>query len=191
MVNIIAGIASLSRRRKPMDEKRYRVECMPAIEHDSSGIFEHIFNSIDAANQGIEAMANLLLYIQDKTGLMDDWSNTFWIEQSIDGGPWEGVDEEEEANQGPSDDAKAAEKRAALLAKIPVLSKELPDSAGDYWYWGGDKKIAPGVVSVSSWCGEWWTDYSLIPNTGKVSDMGGWWAKCVPPELPGEDANDE
>lgn len=94
-----------------------------------------------------------------------------------------------QANPVISDDAmgtwsKTAEKRAAMAAKVPVLSKELPDTLGFWWHRPDDLSQPPEVRCIY---------FSLTDQCFKCSselglkEMGGWWAKCVPPELPKEE----
>jgi hypothetical protein len=81
---------------KELMTERYRVQVNPALEYDPSAFFEFMAEDRSGAEQARNAMANLLLYLQDTLGVMGDFANIFWIEVSIDGGPWEEIGEEEE-----------------------------------------------------------------------------------------------
>lgn len=102
----------------------------------------------------------------------------------------------EEAVLGPW--ARAAEKRRALealAAKVPRLSKKLPDSEG-LWWWRESKNAKNILMCVKNEDGGDYYSmiaYSVYPSTldypvGK--EMGGYWAKCLPPEMPEEESED-
>ena len=70
----------------------YRVNFIPAIEASKESIkVESI--TLEQAKSNLDAMANLLLFLQDN-GRMPDFSNAAWVERLVDG-EWEEVDEEE------------------------------------------------------------------------------------------------
>jgi hypothetical protein len=79
---------------------------------------------------------------------------------------------------------EAAEKRRtleALAAKVPRLSKKLPDSRGAWWH-SRDLQTKASMGTVRA-CGvhgrlEWEND--------PLEEVGGYWAKCLPPEMPEE-----
>jgi hypothetical protein len=74
----------------------------------------------------------------------------------------------------------------ALAAKIPKLSKKLPDEAGPWW-WQKNKEELPIMLYVKSWCNHLWAESPNLENSMKTTDMGGYWAKALPPELPEEE----
>ena len=76
-----------------MNELNYRVNFMPAIEVSNESI-KLEFKTKEEANQNLDSMANMLLFMQDN-GMMNDFSNVAWIEQFIDG-EWEEIIEEGE-----------------------------------------------------------------------------------------------
>ncbi|MHC5061970.1 MAG: hypothetical protein ACYTFK_12900, partial [Planctomycetota bacterium] len=86
---------------------------------------------------------------------------------------------------------KAAEKRRALealAAKVPRFSKEQPDSEGPWWWLkDGGKEGDRNACHVHSWCGVLWATVHEGGCNFKVSEMGGCWAKCLPPEMPEEE----
>lgn len=76
-----------------MSELKYRVNFIPALEVSSESI-KLEFATKFQAEQALDAMAMLLLFMQDNA-MMNDFSNVAWIEKLVDG-EWEEVDEDVE-----------------------------------------------------------------------------------------------
>ncbi len=76
-----------------MSELKFRVNFIPALEVSNESI-KLEFVSKFQAKQALDAMAILLLFMQDNA-MMNDFSNVAWVEELVDG-EWEEVDEEEE-----------------------------------------------------------------------------------------------
>ena len=70
----------------------YRVNFLPAIEISSESI-KIEFESKKEAEQNLNSMASILLFMHDNS-MMNDFSNTAWIEVLVDG-EWEEVIEED------------------------------------------------------------------------------------------------
>ncbi len=70
----------------------FRVNFMPAMEISKESI-KIEFATIEEAEQNLNSMASLLLFMQDNS-MMNDFSNIAWIEGLIDG-EWEEVLDDE------------------------------------------------------------------------------------------------
>jgi hypothetical protein len=76
-----------------MKSLNYRVNFLPAIEISSDNIILE-FNTLEEANQNLNSMAQLLLFMQNNS-MMNDFSNTAWVEQFVDG-EWEEIEDDED-----------------------------------------------------------------------------------------------
>ena len=70
----------------------FRVNFMPAMEISNDSI-KLVFKTKVEAEQNLDSMANLLLFMQDNA-MMNDFSNSAWVEQYVDG-EWEEVVEDD------------------------------------------------------------------------------------------------
>lgn len=68
--------------------KNYKVTIIPAIEIDPSAMISFTYSQREQAIRTRDALADLLLFIQDDLSAMDDFSNSMFIEEQIDGGEW-------------------------------------------------------------------------------------------------------
>jgi len=68
----------------------YRVTIHPAIEAGNPSI-EMGFETEKELSSAVSSMAQLLIFMQDKAKVMDDYSNAFISEQNTDDG-WEEID---------------------------------------------------------------------------------------------------
>ena len=75
-----------------MEELNFRVNFMPAMEISNDSI-KLVFKTKVEAEQNLVSMANLLLFMQDNA-MMNDFSNSAWVEQYVDG-EWEEVVEDD------------------------------------------------------------------------------------------------
>ena len=66
----------------------FRVNFMPAMEISKESI-KLEFSSKKEADQNLNSMAMMLLFMQDNS-MMNDFSNVAWVEQFVDG-EWEEV----------------------------------------------------------------------------------------------------
>jgi hypothetical protein len=77
---------------------------------------------------------------------------------------------------------RAAEKRQALAAKVPRLSKKEPDSDGLWWRKDGRGELRLHDLTFKAdgncYC-------SMLKNY--INLGGAQWAKCLPPEMPEEE----
>jgi len=71
-----------------MSEFKYRVVFLPAIEVSNESI-KLGFDSRYEADQNLNSMAAMLIFMSSN-GMMNDFSNVAWVEQYVDGG-WEEV----------------------------------------------------------------------------------------------------
>lgn len=80
--------------------------------------------------------------------------------------------------------------KLAEQADTRSWSQELPDEQALWWWWNGDEDSSPIPVNIAysgtngnyfATCGQWgWEEYR------ELSDMGGWWMRCVEPPPPEE-----
>lgn len=64
----------------------FMLTTFPAVESGNSCKFKSfMFKSEIEMRAAAETSADLLLFLQDKCGLMDDFSNIFILEEKIDG----------------------------------------------------------------------------------------------------------
>ena len=62
----------------------YRLTIYPAMEITNTRL-EYHYDTADKMLCAQDIAANLLLFIQDKLGVMDDYTNCFLMEEKVDG----------------------------------------------------------------------------------------------------------
>ena len=72
--------------------KEYRVTIHPAMEVDATASISITYSTNREAEIVRNAMANLLLFLQDDLRAMEDYSNMIFTEERVNGGDWEVVD---------------------------------------------------------------------------------------------------
>lgn len=67
-------------------------------------------------------------------------------------------------------------------------TEDVPTEQAWYWHWNGNPDDAPFIYSVlvSGTTGKCFVSHSSRGGAPWCEDIGGWWAKIVPPPLPKE-----
>ena len=78
--------------RTPENKLNFSLRITPAIEQ-GGGYKEFLFDSLKELNAAKDTCADMLLFMQDRLKIMDDYSNSFVSEQRISDSEWVELDD--------------------------------------------------------------------------------------------------